>query len=134
MIAPASRVAMAICDSDHFCGTFYRSIGTMDHGDSLHRAPPENVLCVFQWLLSGTHYLLPNTLGVGKTGSQTLGGPGSCGVIVHNYVECQVDQTASQWQADRSQHYRDTALRDLIMYNHCAAESGLVSHELYGIL
>jgi hypothetical protein len=116
-VAKATRIALVMWDHDHYSMTFYQHHRLFEHGDSMLRPAPEGTLDVFHWLMAGLDYLLPQSLGTGDVGLQLLGGPGSCGVVAHNYVESRTDQSVPQWEAAASARFQIGALWDLIIYH-----------------
>ena len=55
--------------------------------------------------MAGLDYILPQSLGTGDVGLQLLGGPGSCGVVAHNYVELRINHSVPQWEAAASARF-----------------------------
>lgn len=51
------------------------------------------------------------------------GGYGSCGIAADNFVECRVDDAVPAWDSNASDQFRNTKLRDLIIYHSGARNS-----------
>ena len=116
-VAKATRIVSVMWDHDHYSATFYQHHGLFEYGYSMLHSAPEGTLDVFHWLMAGLDYMLPQSLGTGDVGLQLLGGPGSCRVVAHNYVESRIDHSVPQWEAVASACFRIGTLQDLIIYH-----------------
>ena len=110
---------------DHYTAYVY-NIGstTIDHGDSLHQPPADDILGIISWVISGLGHPPVENICEGTISRQgrVNGGEGSCGIAALNFIECYSDNDLRQWEGSNSSLFCDVALQNLIRYHHCAGD------------
>ena len=115
--------------TNHFSGYILQASHVLQHGDSMHRMPAEDVLPILQWLLRGLDISTPTAVEPGVVDRQgQFGGEGSCAIAAHNFLACTVDPTLDRWSALTSRKARDALLCDLCIYNQVSLKTAGVGH------
>jgi len=108
---------------NHFVGYIYHlGMSTVQHADSLGRAPEPDVLPILQWVFAGVHeipIIQIKSINVAQQGGGN-GGNGSCGFATLNSLEHSIDPSISPWNGPMSTIFRNSAIEDLILYNYIA--------------
>ena len=94
----------------------------------MHNPPLADALQVFQWAFSNIPGFSQDgidseTSQVARQG-QGNGGDGSCGLAAFNFAGRHLDPSIPLWSGQRSQVFRDHALRDLVLYHFTTKEAG----------
>jgi hypothetical protein len=125
-VTSVQSIAITSVINDHFTVYVYH-VGTMnlDHGDSMHQPPSDDILQIFSWIFSGlvnppVNRILPGS--ISRQGGSD-GGDGSCGIAVLNFIQGHADGTHVPWQGSQSQLFRDNALQNVILFHHIAGLS-----------
>jgi hypothetical protein len=110
---------------DHYTAYVYH-IGsrTIDHGDSLHQPPADDILGIISWVISDLGHPPVEIICEGTISRQGCinGGEGSCGIAALNFIECYSDNDLCQWEGSNSYLFRDLALQNLIRYHNGAGD------------
>lgn len=79
----------SIFDSHYTAYVYYIGSTVVDHGDSLHEPPADNILGIISWVIKGFGYPAVETISMGTISKQSglNGGEGSCGIAVLNFIE-----------------------------------------------
>jgi len=117
------NVTIPSISGNHFVGYIYHpGMSTIQHADSLGRAPEPDVLPILQWVFAGVHeipIIQIESINVSQQGGRN-GGDGSCGFATLNSLERSIDPSISSWNGPMSTIFRNSALEDLILYNYIA--------------
>ena len=111
-------------ETNHFSGYITKDFHSLQHADSMHRAPAEDLLPVLQWVLSGLSIGVPSVVEsatIDRQGGDI--GEGSCAIAAHNFLACSVDPTLNRWSAPTSRKVRDDLLRDFCIYNQVSSKT-----------
>jgi hypothetical protein len=111
--------------NNHYTTYVYHVGSTIiDHGDSLHQLPADDILDIISWVFAGLGHPPVDTIRSGTISKQGgfNGGDGSCGVVALNFIECYANTVLRQWQGADSHLFRDVALQNLIRYHDSAAQ------------
>ncbi len=115
-----------VWDEDHFTGYFRTHPGLLEHGDSLHHPPAFDIQDVLNWIIDGIEpsvKIVTQSVAMQGVG----GGYGSCGISAYNFVETRVRPDVPQWDPLFSRSFRDTLLRDLLVYHNISQCQKFVS-------
>lgn len=108
---------------DHYTAYVYHVGSTIvDHGDSLHQSPADDILDIISWVIAGLGHPPIETISAGIISQQGgfNGGEGSCGIAALNFIECYADTKLHRWEGSNSHLFRDLALQNLIRYHDSA--------------
>ena len=123
LLTPVKSIYITSVFDDHYTAYVY-NIGstTIDHGDSLHLPPADDILGIISWVILGLGHPPVEIIREGTISRQNgvNGGEGSCGIAALNFIECYSDNDLRQWEGSNSYLFRDVALQNLIRYHHCA--------------
>ncbi|PPQ81028.1 hypothetical protein CVT26_002883 [Gymnopilus dilepis] len=99
----------------------------LEHGDSLHRAPSQDVLDILQWVFADLDdvYACPTQIVSGEIAHQGLGtgGEGSCALAALNFIELRLENGTRRWTGSKARYFRDTSLQELLVYHFTASSS-----------
>lgn len=110
--------------TNHYCSYVIKAFHSLQHGDSMHGEPANDVLVILDWVFSGLGKDLPASVETGIMDRQGRGdGDGSCAIAAHNFIACEMDPTLQRWRARSSRDFRDNLLRELCLYNYAASET-----------
>ena len=121
-----NRIAFTACTDNHYAAYLYRRDQPyFEHSDSLHRPPFREAPEILQWVFAGLGHNIPSQIVSGAIALQGSGngGDGSCAIPALNFVESRLDASIPKWSGSASEVYRNTCLRDLIVYH--SVSSGL---------
>ena len=115
----------SVLDNHYTAYIYHVGSAIVDHGDSLHQPPADDILDIISWVFTGLGHPPVDTIGSGTISKQGgfNGGDGSCGVAALNFIECNADTALRQWQGTDSHLFRDMALQNLIRYHNSAAQT-----------
>ncbi|KAF8161944.1 hypothetical protein K438DRAFT_1776222 [Mycena galopus ATCC 62051] len=99
-----------------FSGLTYR--------DSMRLHPDANVLSIFQWFLSTTGFAVPTSVD-SADGEIQNADSGSCAIAALNFVETYLNPSCGVWNSSMSPSFRNSVLRDLILYHLTASDQGV---------
>ncbi|KAJ7026265.1 hypothetical protein C8F04DRAFT_1297965 [Mycena alexandri] len=103
--------------ADHYCSFFKFTIPEIEHGDSMKSFPPSDVLPILRWVLADLSGFNVGAITAGSIDRQSaLAGGGSCGIASTNFIESRALGTP-RWRANRSAHFRQEMIRDLVLYH-----------------
>lgn len=120
LLTTVKSICITSVFDDHYTAYVYHVGSTIvDHGDSLHQPPADDVLGIISWVITGLGHPPVETIGVGTISRQggLNGGEGSCGIAALNFIECYSDNGLRQWEGLNSHLFRDVALQNLILYH-----------------
>ncbi|KAJ7511950.1 hypothetical protein B0H11DRAFT_2371455 [Mycena galericulata] len=108
--------------NDHFSGIFKFALSDLLLGDSLHLPAAPDILPILRWAFYGLHdFAPPPTQTHIESGlidrQRTLVGGGSCGIAAMNFVENRVGLDIPRWRAAQSARFRDSVLRELLLFH-----------------
>ena len=120
LLTAVQSISITSVFDDHYTAYVYR-VGstTIDHGDSLHQPPADDILGIISWIIAGLGHPPIETISVGTISRQggSNGGEGSCGIAALNFIECYSDNNLCQWEGSKSSLFQDVALQNLILYH-----------------
>jgi hypothetical protein len=105
-------------ENDHYCLCFYaRGSGVIEHFNTLGRPAPPHVAELLAWILIGVPDE-PTTLQMKSIPvlHQGYTRRGSCGVGAYAHAVCAARPSTSIFTGSTSSLWRDTVLRDLLLY------------------
>ncbi|KAJ7447814.1 hypothetical protein FB451DRAFT_990315, partial [Mycena latifolia] len=116
------HIGYNVWTDDHYAGYSHSPTIALQHGDSLHRPPPRDVLPIIQWVFSdlpSTAILLPPPEITPGTIEQQRAdaGSGSCFLAAQNFIEHQADPGVPSWIPEMSAQFRNKALREVVLYH-----------------
>ncbi|KAJ7269191.1 hypothetical protein C8J57DRAFT_1010527, partial [Mycena rebaudengoi] len=115
------------CTSNHYSGYHDITTGfTLVHSDSMKNGPQEDVLAIFQEIITGTGCTVPAEAFIEATARQAAGS-GSCGIAAHNFVETNIDENIDAWTNSTSYIFRCRAMRNLVVFHLVAILQGFDS-------
>ncbi|KAF8805824.1 hypothetical protein BYT27DRAFT_7103590, partial [Phlegmacium glaucopus] len=118
LLTAIQSISITSVFNNHYTAYVYHVGSTIiDHGDSLHQPPANDILDIISWVITGLGYPHVDTISSGTISKQGgfNGGDGSCGVAALNFIECYADEKLCQWQL-----FWDMALQNLICYHNGA--------------
>jgi len=112
----------SIFDNHYTAYVYHVGSTVVDHGDSLHQPPADDILDIISWVITGLGYPPIDTISTGIISQQGgfNGGEGSCGIAALNFIECYADTKLHWWEGSNSHLFRDMALQNLICYHNSA--------------
>jgi len=97
----------SVFDNYYTAYVYHIGLTIVDHGDSLHQPPTDDILDIISWVVLGLGHIPVETISSGIISKQGgfHGGDGSCGVAALNFIECYTDNNLCQWQGVDSHHF-----------------------------
>jgi hypothetical protein len=132
LLTAVRSISITSVVDNHYTAYVYRVGSTIvDHGDSLHQPPADDILDIISWVIAGLGHPVVDTINCGTISKQGgfNGGDGSCGIAALNFIECYADNNLCQWQGSDSHLFRDVALQNLIRYHDTNGEFSCASTE-----
>ena len=123
LLTTVQSISITSVFDDHYTAYVYRIGSTVvDHGDSLHQPPADDILDIISWVITGLGHPPIDTISTGIISQQGgfNGGEGSCGIAALNFIECYADTKLHQWEGSNSHLFWDMALQNLIHYHDSA--------------
>ena len=123
LLTTVKSISITSIFDNHYTAYVYRVGSTvLDHGDSLHQPPADDILDIISWVITGLGHLPIDTISTGIISQQGgfNGGEGSCGIAALNFIECYADAKLQRWEGSNSHVFWDMALQNLIRYHDSA--------------
>jgi len=119
LTAVQSIFITSVFDNHYTAYVYHVGSTIVDHGDSLHQPPADDILAIISWVIAGLGHPPVDTISCGTISRQGgfNGGDGSCGIAALNFIESYADNNLCQWQGSDSHLFRDMALQNLIRYH-----------------
>ncbi|KAJ3861143.1 hypothetical protein EV359DRAFT_19804, partial [Lentinula novae-zelandiae] len=120
---PSCSFGVIAEDAGHYAAYFCDGAAVFQHGDSLHHPPASDICDVLNWVLADI--FPPKTVCTGSIALQPGSGQGSgsCGIAAFNFIECRVNECASEWTPVVSPAFRQKMLIDIITYHFIATDA-----------
>jgi hypothetical protein len=94
LLTTVQSISITSVFDNHYTAYVYHVRSTIiDHGDSLHQPPADDILDIISWVIIGLGHPPVETISSGTILKQGgfNGGDGSCGVAALNFIECYAD-------------------------------------------
>jgi hypothetical protein len=120
LLTTIQSISITSIFDNHYTAYVYRVGSTVvDHGDSLHQPPADDILDIISWVITGLGHPPVDSISTGIISQQGgfNGGEGSCGIAALNFIECYADTELHWWEGSNSHLFRDMALQNLIHYH-----------------
>ncbi|KAF8814874.1 hypothetical protein BYT27DRAFT_7081336, partial [Phlegmacium glaucopus] len=123
-----THMAFSICEGNHYAAYLWKyGHIELEHGDSLHCPPSQDVIEILQWVFVGLEDKVTAMTSIKKGFISHQGvngyGTGSCAIASLNFIEHRMNSDIPPWTSLTSREFRDHALRDLLIYHMCASTS-----------
>jgi hypothetical protein len=95
LLTTIQSISITSIFDNHYTAYVYRVGSTVvDHGDSLHQPPADDILDIISWVITSLGHPPIDSISTGIISQQGgfNGGEGSCGIAALNFIECYADR------------------------------------------